>query len=190
MDPRADSPAEGRGSATLRPPNASLEATVARPAPVRRRGSVSEEAAFAFVLRPLLLRVHLEGWDLAAACVQQHMSAVGVGFGASGQGRREDEAQEAAAADDPHNNSRGTGDGTLRPAVIQQRLVQLDASQLRLKIVANELPRAASCAMSWGCRRSNPYDVMTNALQGMRLTKKQRYLASPATTADVGKSDQ
>ena len=133
---------EEPAAANARHPRASLEATVARPGPMRRRGSVSEEVAFAVAVRPLLLRVHLEGWDLAAACVQQHMSAVGVGFGVARRSRQEDAPQAAAAANEPSNAPTGTDEAARRPVVVEQRLVQLDAPQLRLEVVANELPRA------------------------------------------------
>ena len=142
MEPRpANAIDEPTASANVRK-IASLEATIARPAPVRRQGSVSEEAAFAVALRPLLLRMQLEGWDLAAACVQQHMSAVGVGFSAASQSRPGDGAQEAAEADEAIISTGGT-EASRRPVVVvEQRLLQLEAPQLRLELVANELPRA------------------------------------------------
>jgi hypothetical protein len=146
MDPRPAHAAHDPVLADARNANASLEATIARPAPVRRRVSVSEEAAFAVSLRPLLLRVQLEGWDLAAACVQQHMSAVGVGFSAARQNRPGDEAQEAAEANEANEaiiSPEGTEEVPRRPAVVvEQRLLHLDAPQLRMEVVANELPRA------------------------------------------------
>ena len=47
---------EGQPSSAQRPANGSLEVTLARRGRVHRRGSVSEEAALAIALRPLLLR--------------------------------------------------------------------------------------------------------------------------------------
>jgi len=82
-------------------------------------------------------RVHLEGWDLAAACVQRHMSAVGVRPGAAceeGHGQ----AQQATGVDAASRSGR---DGVAGHAATEQRLVQLDAPQMRLVIVANELSR-------------------------------------------------
>ena len=52
-----DAPEADESSAGTRPrPHASLEATVARQGFLRRRGSASQEAALAIVVRPLLLR--------------------------------------------------------------------------------------------------------------------------------------
>ena len=87
----------------------------------------------------MLHRVHLEGWDLAAACVQQHMSAVGIGLGpARNDGREQgpDMAGADADAGSPRDNVTGRGH-----AATEQRLMQLDAPQMRLVIVANELSR-------------------------------------------------
>ena len=86
-------------------------------------------------------RVHLEGWDLAAACVQQHMSAVGVGLGGTREDLRGD-ARDAADEDADRDGRGDAGAAAGHTVVLEQRLVQLDAPQLRLEIVANEVARA------------------------------------------------
>ena len=98
---------------------------------IARKGSHAE------LIRLLPRRVHLEGWDLAAACVQQHMSAVGVSLGGPSEEGRE-QTQGTAGADAAGDSRRDEEAGH---TATEQRLVQLDAPQMRLVIVANDLSR-------------------------------------------------
>lgn len=95
---------------------------------LRMRPDSSEEASEAsagapfgseVVVQPLLIRAYLEGWDVAAQCVQQHLVAAGVA-GARG-GAPSGEGVEAAPADDASC-----------PAQLSVRF-----AALRLEVVAN-----------------------------------------------------